>query len=258
MTSQPIEDEARNLIEQAVKKICIADDREAKKDLQEIGKPAVPAVIALLQEDNPDIRLRAVEVLSHIKDESSVDALIQLINDKNRKVREAAIWALGALQSEKAVGPLINLINNWKVQASSIDPLDRDEEYYNSTFAASSAVHALGAIGGELALTFLEGTSQMKGLVYDVIVTAAKEEVNAIQRKLGGKPDLRDLLYVVKDSGLHEKFPKVWMNAINELADTGDESVLADLETLKGKIQNEDKRAVLEAIEKIRGRMQLN
>jgi len=245
-------------INQAILLLRNSEDTTAEKTLIEIGPSAIEHLINLTKDSDPKIRVKAVKVLGKIQDKNSVNELIQLLNDVNFEVREAAVFSLGALKSEEAVSPLINLINNWKVKATTIDFINKDEDFYHFTFLASYAVHALGEIGGNIALIYLEATSQMRGLIYDVIVAAAKEEVVAIRRRLAGKQDLRDLLYIVKDSGIQEKSPNIWKKVINELAETGDETALPDLVKLLEKTQDKEKTLLIEdSIDKIRERMRI-
>jgi HEAT repeats len=68
---------------------------DATKQLTAIGKPAVPALRAVLESPDPDIRLRARLILNKI--ESGIPYLIGALGDRDAKVRKDAAVQLGRI-----------------------------------------------------------------------------------------------------------------------------------------------------------------
>lgn len=71
--------------------------------LSEIGSPAIAALIELLKDPDPAIRVQAVQALGGIKDPRNVDALIAALRDKSASVRAAAVPSLSASEDPRVV-----------------------------------------------------------------------------------------------------------------------------------------------------------
>jgi HEAT repeat protein len=84
-----------------------------KKALRALGKTGdtrgIPAIVASLNDENPDIRLESAAALKRIGDKGAVKPLIDALEDENAKVREEAAGALAAIGSP-SVAPLINVL----------------------------------------------------------------------------------------------------------------------------------------------------
>jgi HEAT repeat protein len=85
--------------------------------LQEVQAPSVErgvaVLVALLQDDSPDIRRTAAESLGKIGDQSALPAVLPLLNDSMPAVRAAAAQALGRTASptdEPAIAGLSRLL----------------------------------------------------------------------------------------------------------------------------------------------------
>jgi hypothetical protein len=67
--------------------------------LARIGEPAVPSVIVMLSDPNPELRVRAANILAQIGDQASpaVPELIARLRDEDETVRKAAAHALGQM-----------------------------------------------------------------------------------------------------------------------------------------------------------------
>ncbi len=132
------------------------DDRSSNQDLQTllsdpdksvragamhglvaIGKPAVPACIALLQNGDWKVRYRAAEALGLIGDGEAYAPLIAALDDGKDHVRYMAAKGLGLLGDPRAV--------------SRLRAMQRDE----NEFVRRSAARSLGRIGGEEAVRAL-------------------------------------------------------------------------------------------------------
>jgi len=73
----------------------------AAEALVKIGKPAVPALIKLLQSNNLMTRVYAAQALGKINDPSAIEPLLLVLkNSREGRVRSAAIKALEAMKSD--------------------------------------------------------------------------------------------------------------------------------------------------------------
>lgn len=87
----------------------------AASALTQIGKPAVPALIACLDEcEDSYVRGRVVGALGEIDDDRVVDLLINRLSDKDTIVRQKAAYYIGNFGSRAiaAVDPLITLLDD--------------------------------------------------------------------------------------------------------------------------------------------------
>ena len=92
-------------------------DRQAPAVTQK-RDTAVPALLAVLKDEDAAVRLAAVESLGNLSDPRAVDALVvALRNDTDARVREAAAEALGEIDSPRAVPGLIAALGSEKVGA---------------------------------------------------------------------------------------------------------------------------------------------
>lgn len=110
---------------------------EAACGLAAIGKPAVSACIALLQNSDWKVRYRAAEVLGLIGDGEAYAPLAAALDDGKDHVRYMAAKGLGLLGDPRAVTPL--------------GVMQRDE----NEFVRRSAASSLGKIGGGEAIGLL-------------------------------------------------------------------------------------------------------
>ena len=78
------------------------DQETAEVALGRIGAPAVPALIDTLQNPDPAVRRKAIEVLGRMGDDAApaVPALTALLNDPDLGVRKAAARTLGQIGPE--------------------------------------------------------------------------------------------------------------------------------------------------------------
>ena len=82
-------------------------------DLSQYVDNAIDKVIALLQSNNSEVRLRAVKTLREMKDNKAIDSLaIALLNDEDDKVRSQSARALGVINDKKSVGVLCKALND--------------------------------------------------------------------------------------------------------------------------------------------------
>ncbi len=120
------------------------------------------AVIKLLQDENPSVRLEAVRCLATLKSHAAIPALCQRLRDSDIKVQTAAIEALVVLNDVSAVPHLIDHLKdeNEYVRRGAVEVLNqvvtvdaikdlvnalRDADWWVRVRAAD----ALGSLGGE-------------------------------------------------------------------------------------------------------------
>ncbi|NIM20333.1 MAG: hypothetical protein GTO51_08900 [Candidatus Latescibacteria bacterium] len=131
-------------------------------------------VFAYLKSKNPLVRLRAVEVIGRIQDESDVPYLLPMLKDADQRVVLEAIFALGQIGSQKALEPLIEL---------SKDP--RPE-------ILIKVAEALGKIGGD------EATAVLTELLRDFHSPVRRNATLALA-KLQDPESIRPLLIALHD-----------------------------------------------------------
>jgi len=149
----------------------------ASNALSEIGKPAIPALIALLENENQDVRYYAVQSLSQKGNIEAVPFLIKTMKDKSSKVRHRCANALGQIEDERAVPVLSEALAN-------------DRNVYVRIAAASS----LESIGNSPAISALVWTlkdkkrkirlAASKVLIYTFKNCKSVEDMRDFMRKL--------------------------------------------------------------------------
>ncbi len=101
------------------------------------NQATLPALSVALNDPNPQLRIAVFEALAAQEDESAVMSIEPYLYDHDREVRVAAIEALVELESETAVPALAGLLSD------------------HDTLVRHHAVNALGEIGGEYAISYL-------------------------------------------------------------------------------------------------------
>ncbi len=103
-----------------------ADVRKtAMRSLLMIASPAVPYLIARINDPDPIMRVHVITSLGELGVASSEELVLRSLKDPDDRVREAACRALGYLGSVKSVGPLSEMIEdpNWRVRINAINAL---------------------------------------------------------------------------------------------------------------------------------------
>ncbi|MYC27938.1 MAG: HEAT repeat domain-containing protein [Nitrospira sp. SB0662_bin_26] len=83
---------------------------DATRALIELGKPAVPKLIAALTDREEFVRKQAILALGEIKDSEAVDPLIAMLQDQDwftRLTAAAALEQIGDLRARDAIKPLM-------------------------------------------------------------------------------------------------------------------------------------------------------
>jgi HEAT repeat protein len=130
--------------------------------LEKQGPYAVPHLMSLSRGSNAEVAMFAVQILSRIKDPSTVQALLPLVEHPDSNIAQAAIEGLGALRAREAVPGLLRLLSAdlW-LQFAAVAALGEigDEravqpllEAIPNEMLAEAAVEALGKVGSAEAL----------------------------------------------------------------------------------------------------------
>lgn len=144
LTSYPVE-EYREELEQGIRNHDDADIRNAAMEVYRVlGARGFPSLETLLQDNDHEVRLFAVNILCSIADRSTFPLIVEAMKDTDLNVRVAAVEALGTIRDEHAVPALQNAIE--------------DEPW-----VAMAAINSLGQIGGEAALRVLYRCLEMPG-----------------------------------------------------------------------------------------------
>jgi hypothetical protein len=173
-------------------------------------------------QDDPGIRLGAVNALGNVNDYRAVQPLLLACKDKDEKVRVAAIEALGQMSDERAVSQLIHGLesDDQKVRVAVRTSLSRIGEpavgplisaLKNAKFGADdAAIHALVRIGASAIPALLEALKDSDRRVS----LHATEVLN----KLGWHPASDELgaIYFIT-SGKWEECESIGMAAVEPL-----------------------------------------
>lgn len=157
--------------------------------LVRLGRRALPALTAHLQDRDHDLRKLAVDTLAAIGDRSAVAGLITALNDSDVNVAAAAAEALGTIGDRSAVPALLQAL-----------------ERHSHDFFRFNALTALGRVGvpGPLppAVAALAGQEMLRLAVYECL------------GRIGGDTAAADILI----KGVQLPMPSVRAAALRSLA----------------------------------------
>ncbi len=87
----------------------------------------VGALLSLLEEDDPDLRIYVIQALGDRNDPRSIPTLMQCLNDPDANIQYHAIEALGKLEAHEAAGRLCEIATSgdFFVAYPAIDALTR-------------------------------------------------------------------------------------------------------------------------------------
>lgn len=160
--------------------------------LVELGRTAVPALLAALDDPDPEFKGYIIEILGEIGDKSSVTKLAEVLRGHNPAVRAKAAAALAAVGGSEAVQALLAVLtdNDKTVRSQAVLGLRRmgdlaavpglaDAAGDPDRFVRANALDALGKFG-ETGLAALQQIAGDSG-------HPEKDRAAAILEKLGVK-----------------------------------------------------------------------
>jgi len=140
--------------------------------LAQIGEPAVPMLLEVLEKDEERARLLAAEVLGRIGSRAAVPLLVSALGEKSLELRACAAEALGRIGDKVAVKPLI----------AAFDELAEPDGVYFAAVDAKvrrSAVEALGRLADPKAKATLKRALKDRDSSVRSKATEALEKVKA-------------------------------------------------------------------------------
>jgi HEAT repeat protein len=133
------EEEYRTFLEDSIRNHEDADIRNASIEVfRALGTRAIPALVSLSKDPDPEVRLFTANILCEIHDESALPILSGLMKDIDINVRAASAEAMGKIGDRSCLTML-------------------EEALADETWVAMAAIMAMGDIGGEDALSILHG-----------------------------------------------------------------------------------------------------
>ncbi|MFL5393378.1 MAG: M56 family metallopeptidase [Myxococcales bacterium] len=212
---------------------------------------AVPALLAVVNDSSPAVRLAAIESLGNLSDPRAVDALVQALrNDTDARVREAAAESLGEIDSPRAVPGLIAALGSERVaavrakiawalgeidDARAVDALSaavRDSEVE----VKRNAVQALGEIGAAAA------TPALLSVLRDPDVETRKQAIEALG-EIKSTEAITGISAATKDADA-----EVRKQAVEALGEISDKRALPALEAATRDAEVEVRRQAVESI----------
>ena len=150
------EHEYREFLEESIRNHEDADIRNASMEVfKALGVRALPSIVLLSKDPDPEVRLFSANILCEIRDPASLPVLFRLMKDGDINVRAAAAEATGKTGDGRSLRAL-------------------KEALSDDAWVATAAVMAIGDIGGEAALGVLYGCLENHN--YREIAIAALEK----------------------------------------------------------------------------------
>ncbi|TFH05770.1 MAG: hypothetical protein E4H06_00880 [Methanosarcina sp.] len=191
--------------------------------------------IQALEDEKPEVRMVAAQLLGRLGDEQAADALLRKLADKNYRVREAAVEALGRVGGEKTVDVLVEKLEakdpNFRLHTvralarlgdeRAVDPLARrlDDKVLEVRIAAAEALGDLESRNAADALLKKLEDTQMGGTPAEL-----QKHVLIALGKIGDKKALDSIL-----PRLNYPSPEIRKHAAEALGNLGDERAVSDL-----------------------------
>ncbi|WP_440946777.1 HEAT repeat domain-containing protein [Methanosarcina sp. T3] len=201
----------------------------------ELSSGDVELCIQGLDDEKPEVRIAAAQLLGWLGDEQAVDALLRKLADKNPRVRETAVEALGRVGDENIVAELIGCLEDknkgLRLQAvralsrlgdeRAIDPLVKKLEDKAQEVQAAAA-EALGNLRSRDSVDAL-----LKKLEETQIESAPTELQMQVLTALGKIGDEKALAAIL--SRLDSPYPDIRKNAAEALGNLRDEKAVPHL-----------------------------
>jgi HEAT repeat protein len=154
-------EESPEVLAQLVRRDSRSRNERAQQELVRMGSNAVDTVASLLADEEPDVRVAAIDMLRRMNLEASVPPLLRALNDDHTGVRIAAAEALGTMHRASAFRALFIAVKDHDlgVREAAVAALGRmaDDQtkplFIKLARAAdwrsrSRAIRTLGTLGG--------------------------------------------------------------------------------------------------------------
>ena len=193
----PQTEEAKNhIVEESVTELMnslktgdVKQQKQAARDLVDIGRPAVKPLLKLLEDDEWKLRWYASEILGEIGDKEAVQGLIVAMGDDNSGVRSKSMLSLVEI-GKAAIDPLIKALSdeNWQIRRhaaealgvistkKAVKPLIETLNDKNS-WVQKTATESLGNIGDKRAVDPLKNMLKADNLEVRDAVSEALEKL---------------------------------------------------------------------------------
>ncbi|MBU4309970.1 HEAT repeat domain-containing protein [bacterium] len=216
----------------------------------------IDQLINQLKNENWRMRYEAVQALGRREDPRAAEPLVNALKDKYWPVRYEAAQALGKIGDSRAVEPLITTLQDkyWPVQWGAAQALGK----IGDSRAVEPLINALKAAKWPIRCEATQALVKLGTPAVEPLITTLKEEQHYDVRwraaqalgKIGDSRAVESLIIALKD----EKWP-VRYNAAQALGEIGDERAIPALEeALKSKNKRGVRKAIIEALEKIKSK----
>lgn len=171
------ESEYTGFLEESIRNHADANIRNTAMEVYSaLGSRAFRSLSALLEDDDPEVRLFSVNMLCEIRDEKALPYLYSSIKDPDINVRVATVEALGRIGRPDMLGLL-------------------QEALKDEPWVSLAAINAIGEIGGEQALLILYDCLKQEG--------RRKMTIAAIE-KAGNKQSVQYLALYLANNDIRE------------------------------------------------------
>jgi len=197
---------------------------EAREELVQIGEQAIPALVAILKHDDPNMRGFATETLGKIRSNKAAEALIERFDDTIQ-----IFDYYDSLAAEDLVAP--PTVSSLAYEAivgigiPAIPSLLRSLDSKKARVAKYSAI-ALGKIGDDAAVPAILKKIKSSETTIEMVCFSAKALAD-----IGSPKAVAELVHL-----LHHKEPMVRINGVMALGEIADESAIL---ALLGKLNDE-------------------
>ncbi len=104
LTKEDVDPELRKKIEEQIASLQRHKSQfrvRAEKKLMDIGKPAVPFLLDVVNHDNPLVRIAVLRIFEKYGNRTVIPAGLQRLEDENKYVREYAVRSLRSITAQK-------------------------------------------------------------------------------------------------------------------------------------------------------------
>jgi HEAT repeat protein len=194
----------------------------AAETLVRMGKAALPALTAHVDDDDGDVRKFVVDIFGTIGDTSSFSCLVRALDDADANVRASAAESLGRMKDARAVQPLLDAISHPDItfRYTILDalagigvpfPVGTITPFLSDSLLRKAVYDCLGSVGGSEAVPIMvEGLAEGGKSVREAAAKAFMEirgripaermeqESDALVRRLAGTPAVDALLMMLE------------------------------------------------------------